>query len=98
MTRSIFLPGARADLVEGIRYYRGQSPRVAQDFIAEVRRAARFVEENPEASPTLRRDVRKKVLLKFPYSILYAIERRQVLIVAVASHHRRPDYWHGRLG
>jgi plasmid stabilization system protein ParE len=95
--RPIFLPGARADLLEGIRYYHGQSPRVAQDFVAEVRRAVRFVAENPEASPRLRGDVRKKVLLKFPYSILYAAEARHALIVAVASHSRRPDYWHGRI-
>lgn len=97
MIRPIFLPGARADLIEGIRYYRSHSPKVAQDFVSEVRRAVRFVAENPEASPKLRGDGRKKVLLKFPYSVLNAVERRHVLVVAVANHYRRPDYWHGRL-
>jgi hypothetical protein len=96
--RPIFLPGARADLVEGLRFYRERSPRLGRDSLAEVKQAVRFTTEHPEASPRLRGEVRKKVLLRFPYSVLYVAASRQVLIVALANHYRRPDYWHARIG
>ena len=98
MTHAIFLPGARADLLEAIRHYRERSPKLAEEFVAEVRRAARFAAEHPDASPRVRGDIRKKVLLRFRYNLLYAHQEPHVIIVAVMHHHRRPDYWHARVG
>ena len=41
-------------------------------------------------------DIRKRVLRKFHYSLIYTIEKNRVLILAVAHHSRRPGYWVGR--
>ncbi len=29
----------------------------------------------------------------FPYNILYSIHENTILIIAIAHHHREPDYW-----
>jgi len=34
---------------------------------------------------------------KFPYKILYSVERDHLLVIAIAHQHRRPDYWIDRL-
>jgi hypothetical protein len=53
----------------------------------------------PEAWPVWpgRTDVRPRVLQRFPYSIIYLVERNEIVIVAVAHHKRRPGYWLDRL-
>jgi mRNA-degrading endonuclease RelE of RelBE toxin-antitoxin system len=41
--------------------------------------------------------VRRCRLRRFPYGLIYAIDRGDILIVAVAHAHRRPDYWRDRM-
>jgi hypothetical protein len=37
--------------------------------------------------------IRKHTLRKFPFSLIYSIEKHGLLILAVAHHRRRPQYW-----
>ncbi len=41
--------------------------------------------------------VRRKVLARFPYSLLYLEGPDYIRIVAVMHHRRRPGYWVERL-
>jgi toxin ParE1/3/4 len=36
------------------------------------------------------------VLNRFPFALIYRIERDEVQILAVAHHSRRPGYWRER--
>jgi hypothetical protein len=33
---------------------------------------------------------------RFPFAILYRVERVALYVIAVAHLHRRPNYWRGR--
>ena len=52
---------------------------------------------NPEAFPLVSREVRRKPLRRFPYSLFYVIEPGRIRVVAAAHFKRRPNYWHSRL-
>jgi plasmid stabilization system protein ParE len=93
-----FLPGARVDFLDAIDHYVGGSRTLAADFLDEVVRNLDLVTEFPEASPIARGEVRKKVMRRFPYSLLYLVDGGVPVVVAVMHHHRRPDYWHHRVG
>ncbi|MGC8492698.1 MAG: type II toxin-antitoxin system RelE/ParE family toxin [Syntrophobacteraceae bacterium] len=92
-----FLPEAEEEFREAVRYYETEAPGVGITFITTVRRAVGLIAENPYAAASIGSGIRKKVLTHFPYNILYAIERDQVLIVAVAHQKRRPRYWRARI-
>ena len=62
-------------------------------FREEVRRAAKRITVYPEAWSVERGDIRKCLLHKFPYKLLYSIEEDHIFIIAVAHQHRKPDYW-----
>jgi hypothetical protein len=34
---------------------------------------------------------------RFPYGLIYALDDGDILVLAVAHLHRRPDYWRDRL-
>ena len=53
--------------------------------------------ENPEAYQLVGDEVRHKLLIRFPYSILHVIEPDRIRVVAVAHQKRRPGYWNYRL-
>jgi toxin ParE2 len=50
----------------------------------------------PEAAPLVNRTVRKKLVRRFPYSVMYSIRAEGIRILAIAHQHRRPLYWRGR--
>ena len=52
----------------------------------------------PEAWQPLSNRTRACRLRRFPYNIIYCLRAQEVLIIAVAHQHRRPEYWKGRLG
>ena len=84
---------------EANEYYSEQSLEVGFAFVAALEEAVTLCEEWPLAAPIWpgRPDVRRRVLVDFPYSIIYAPEPSGIFVVAVAHAKRRPGYWVGRL-
>jgi hypothetical protein len=54
------------------------------------------IESHPEAGMILRGSVRRRLLHRFPYALLYKIKPSGIRILAVMSLKRRPTYWVGR--
>ena len=87
-------PAADAELVEAVRYYEEEEEGLGERFEAEVMRCVRLIQRAPEAAPVVRpMGLRRKVLQRFPYSLIYAVEPDRIRIVAIAHQRRRPDYW-----
>ena len=91
--RVVFSSLAHRELVASVRYYELEFSGLGAKFKEEVRRAVLRIVQYPEAWSVERGEVRKCLLHKFPYKLLYAIESDHLLIIAVAHQHRRPDYW-----
>lgn len=91
-----FLPDADEEFREASRYYENESPGIGLAFIAEVHRVISSVISHPLSTKTVRGNLRCKVLLHFPYNLIYSIESDLILIVAVAHQKRRPTYWRSR--
>lgn len=78
---------------DAVRYYEIEHLVVGGNFKAEVKKAALRITEYPLGWSVERGDVRKCLLHKFPYKLLYSIEKDHIFVIAVAHQHRRPDYW-----
>ncbi len=94
--KSRFLDPADAEAREAIDRYDQFSPDLGDRFISELRAALRLLEDFPQSAPIIAKDVRKKVLLEFPYTLFYRVTDVEVLILAVAHQSRRPGYWRSR--
>jgi len=49
--------------------------------------------EYPMAFAIERGEIRCCLLHKFPYKILFSMEKDHIFIVAIAHQHRKPNYW-----
>jgi plasmid stabilization system protein ParE len=87
---------AEDEFNEAIDFYDLESPGLGQVFIDETQRAMESISMFPDASPMIQRRVRKKILLKFPYTLIYSVRKNKIRILAVAHQKRRPFYWRGR--
>jgi hypothetical protein len=62
-----------------------------------VKAATGYIERHPEIAPIIDLGVRAKVLVRFPYSVMYVVESDTLFIVAVAHQSKRPAYWADRI-
>ncbi len=91
-----FHSAAEQEFNEAIDYYESITPGLGRDFAKEVHAAIERAIDFPKAWPLLRDDVRRSLVRRFPYGVLYAEEKEGIMIVAVMNLNRRPGYWSGR--
>jgi plasmid stabilization system protein ParE len=98
MTRPLrFDPAARRELDEAADFYDAEDPGLGLAFLDAAERAFEQIQAFPESSPISLAPVRAKVLSAFPFSVIYWVTDDEVIIVlALAHHRRRPEYWRGR--
>ena len=97
MTSIVFLAPAEAEMLEAAEYYVRQAPGLGRDFLAEVQRNTRGIIENPQLGRVIRRPIRRRLLLGFPFGILYRVDAQEIIILAVMHLRRRPGYWEDRI-
>jgi plasmid stabilization system protein ParE len=51
----------------------------------------------PESWPEIEDGIRRRPLRRFPYSVLYRIDKDEIVIVAVMHQRRHPRYWAERV-
>ncbi|MDY6782375.1 MAG: type II toxin-antitoxin system RelE/ParE family toxin [Cyanobacteriota bacterium] len=67
------------------------------EYLEEVENSINLLKLYPEAGSKVRASIRRLILPKFPYSLLYRVLKSdQIRILAIAHHKRRPQYWKGR--
>lgn len=84
---------AQQELQDAIAYYELEFAGLGKRFKAEVKNAALRIAEYPDAWSVERGEIRKCLLHKFPYKLLYSIETDHIIVLAVAHQHRKPFYW-----
>jgi plasmid stabilization system protein ParE len=92
-----FLRPAQAEADEAVAYFDEQQQRLGDRFEQELSDAVEVIKQFPRSGKPLTKLVRKLRLRTFRYSVIYVANESEVVIVAVAHHRRRPDYWQTRL-
>jgi len=88
---------AEQELYDATSYYEGRSPGLGTAFLDEVEHAITQIREYPVAAPQIDRLIWRKLLRRFPYSIMYSVQDNAIRILAIANHKRRPLYWRKRV-
>jgi len=97
MTEIVFLEPAEAEMLEAAEYYEDQVENLGGEFLAELRHAVNAIIENPQSGRLIRGEIRRRLLRRFPFGILYRIDPEEIVILAVMHLRRRPGYWTDRM-
>lgn len=87
---------AEVEINEAADFYDIESPGLGTVFIDEIQRAIGNISRHPEAYALIQGRVRRTILNKFPYSLIYSVRSNEIRILALAHQKRRPFYWHKR--
>lgn len=93
MSKYSFHPDAVAEFNHAIEYYENCAEALGLDFATEVHTAIERILAHPKAWTEIETDVRRCLISRFPYGVLYSIENNHIYILAIMHLHREPDYW-----
>ena len=96
MTRIVFLTPAEEEMLGAAAYYERQAHGLGRVFLAEVQRTVHSVVENPHVGPVVRQPIRRRLMHRFPFGILYRVDPYEIVIIAVMHLRRLPGYWANR--
>lgn len=91
-----FHPEAEAEFAHAVDYYTERRSRLGREFAAAVEQAIIFARSNPAAGTPVRGDLRRWLVRRFPYYVLFRELGEQVFILAIAHQRQRPEYWSDR--
>jgi plasmid stabilization system protein ParE len=86
---------AERELNDTARYYDLESPGLGRAFLDAVQSTCVSISDHPQ-SGTLIAGVRRRLIRRFPYALVYSVRSGGIRILAVMSLKRRPMYWVGR--
>ena len=92
----IFHPEAEQELLYAIDYYEYCEHGLGYDFALEVYSTIQNILHFPQAWPQFDKKIRRCQTNRFPFGIIYHIEKSKIKILAVMHLHRDPDYWKHR--
>ncbi len=91
--RISLLPLAQKELDEAFSWYEEQAIGLGYDFLDEFDQAVRLIASFEECFEQIDDDVRRCLINRFPFAIIYGIDGEKIVIVAVAHLKRQPNYW-----
>jgi plasmid stabilization system protein ParE len=88
-----FLKPAQSEVDDAVIWYDSQSPGLSTEFLDDLDRAIRRIAAFPLSCAEVEPDLRRCLLSRFPYGLIYGIDSGTIIVVAVAHLHREPRYW-----
>ena len=97
MSRPIVLTEEAREDIEDVRsWYRRRSDVLSRDFARSLRLCFHGIEQFPEQYPVVHRNIRRALLRRFPYMILYVPLGQASAVLGCFHVRRNPQDWQSR--
>jgi plasmid stabilization system protein ParE len=97
VTGVVFHPLAERELIEAARFYESRAANLGGDFLREVEHTLAQIVATPEAGSLMSGTIRRRLVRRFPFAILYQAGIENVSVIALMHLRRRPGYWKRRV-
>jgi hypothetical protein len=94
------LQSAQEEIELAFLFYESQKRGLGFEFLEAIESSYHHILSNPKAWAVLHlksKTFRRCFLRRFPYGLIYAIEKEKLLVIAVMHLARKPGYWRGHL-
>ena len=95
--KAIFHPEAEEEFIAAIRQYSDIDPSLGADFEVKVEEGVLLAMTFPSMWREIGPRLRRVLIRRFPYGIVYAYDEDVFYVLAVMQLHARPGYWKDRV-
>lgn len=87
-------PEAEADMSAGFIWHEERG--LGRDFVNAIVDKLHQIRQRPRIYPLVHRDVRRALVPRFHYAILFVLEAKTIAVLAIVHQARSPASWRGR--
>lgn len=91
-----FHPEARAEYLDAAAYYEERQIGLGVRFTIEIEDVIQRIAGAPHRWQKVEGEIHRCLAHRFPYGVLYSIEKDYVFVLAIMHHSRKPGYWRRR--
>ncbi len=84
---------AQQEIDDAFAWYESQSLGLGVRFLDDFDRSIRRIVVYPLSCEEIEPGLRRCLLSRFPFGIIYGIDGDTIVVLAVAHLHREPRYW-----
>lgn len=92
----IIQPEAEQDLDEAYAYLEAQQPGLGFQLLANLTDTIELLEENPLLFQKVYGEMRRAVVQRFGYNLIYKVVNSDVYVLAIMHGRRDPQKWQDR--
>lgn len=96
MLQIVVHSAAEAEIKAASTYYESLQAGLGDSFLREVAQGFNQIQNLPLGWAILFDDIRRYLLHRFPYGIVYRVEADRIFVLAVMHLRRKPNYWRVR--
>jgi plasmid stabilization system protein ParE len=96
MRTLVFRPEAEDEVSTAVFWYEERGKGLGAEFLRSFEATLSSIERSPLQYAIVDGEIRRAVLRRFPYSILYSVSDNEILIVACFHARRDPQVWRER--
>ena len=97
MIKVRFLPAAEIEMLKEVAYYSKGRTGAGVRFQAAIEAAVLRASHHPLGGAPSFKETRSVLVKGFPFSVVYRPSEQELLVVAIAPHRKRPQYWAARV-
>ncbi|RTL40858.1 MAG: type II toxin-antitoxin system RelE/ParE family toxin [Burkholderiales bacterium] len=88
-----FRPQARQEVLDAADWYRQRMPGLDREFLLAVDAAVKAAAARPLTFPVIEESMRRVLVKRFPYSIVFDVLGQDLIVLAVFHRRRQPISW-----
>lgn len=88
-----FLSPAQAELDKAFSWYEEQAVGLGYEFLDELDQTLRLIATFPESHPLVDIKLRRCLVNRFPYGVIYGLTDNTITVVAITHLKRKPSCW-----
>lgn len=92
-----FQAGAADEAAAAAEYYDRRRIGLGSEFLTDLEECLRIAREFPEAGRPYELSSRRLLFHRYPFALIYTVDRNGIEIVAIAHERQEPGYWRTRL-
>jgi len=97
MTHDLIIrPEAEAEMAEAFDWYEARVPGLGSEFLLNVDAAFNGILRNPKQYPVVHKNLRRAIVRRFPFQVIFIAEESRIVIIAVFHVKRDPQRWMDR--
>jgi plasmid stabilization system protein ParE len=93
----IISPEAELDIQDAFDWYEQRDSGLGSEFVRAVDSCLTAIVRNPSAYPLIYEQVRRVLVRRFPYGVIYILEEGTITVIACFHTKRDPKQWQSRI-